>query len=368
MVTIRRAVATARGRWWSCQAFVSAALVFGCGATQYERAVAEGYRSDRPLVVMATASWCGPCSYFKKHVLPTDEVQAVLADVRFVMLDEARDRDRLRRLGVRAFPTFLVVTPEQKPVAALRGAVSASKFVDFLKWGTPLWFSEDALTTQLEADPGQRTLLYAARFFALGGDLERSRALYRQAFDATVGRSQQATLAWEMVLVGNVGSPVGAVTRRAMAFIGTYAEAAEVRDAAEFVLLSGVLGEAEAQAVADKTLEAFWDRPATLNDLVYTFLAAERRGQALRAARRQVALRPDDANAYDTLGEALSAMGQRDEALAAADTAIRMEAASDSRATYKANRERFETGGPSKTVAWQRERFDLLLRRYRITR
>jgi len=322
---------------------------------------------DRPLVVMATATWCGPCRYFKENVLPTVEVQAAMADVRFVTLDADNYRARLQSLGVSAYPTFLVVTPQGRVVAQVRGAVSASKFVDFLKWGTPAWFSEDSLRAQLKNAPGRRIHVYAARFHAMSGNLPEARVQYERAL-ASLGpdeAAQAATVAWEIALVGSVGQRVGLAARQAMKFVATYPEAAEVRSATEFVLLSGALRDVERKALADKALSLFWDRPTTLNDLVYTLLAARLPTRALRAAVQQIALRPDDANAYDTLGEAHSALGQTEQALHAADTALRMETASDSRSTYKANRARFASGSPSKTIAARRQQFEKLLRRYR---
>lgn len=350
---------------------MAAALASGCAANAYEHALGgEQQDVDRPLVVMATAEWCGPCKYFKKRVLPTPEVQAALSDVRFVMLDARHNAHTLRRLGVTAYPTFLVIAPQERVVAGIKGAVSAAKFVDFLKWGTPNWFTEEHLASELAASPGRRIHLYAARYFALHGRLPEARVHYEQAL-AKVKEGEparKATLAWEIALVGSVGLPMEVVARRAMAFIASYPDAAEVRAAAEVALLSGVLREVEADALADRALEAFWDQPTTLNGFVYTLLAAKQPARALRAAERQIELQPDDANAYDTLAEALNALGRTDDALRASDAAIRMETSSDSRAMYKANRKRFATRTAEPKVTNERMRFEQLVLRYRIRR
>ncbi len=345
-----------------------ALYLIGCGPTAYDRAQAQGKTSDKPLVIMATASWCGPCRYFKKRVLPEPEVQAALEDVRFVMLDEAKHGARLRRLGVRAFPTFLVVNRDHKVVAMVRGAVPASTFVDFLRWGTPMWFTQEALEARLRDAEGPRIHIYAARYYALHGDLPKSGVHYGRALAALPEDdvSARATLAWEIALVGSSGQSVDVVARKAVALVDTYPDAPEAREAIEFALLSDTLNTVESGALADRALDLFWDRPATLNDFVYTLIAARLPDHALRAAQRQVELAPDDANAYDTLAEAHSAAGNRDAAVDAVDEALRLETASDSRQTYKANRIRYLEGTGSQIVEARRLRMVRVAKRYGI--
>ncbi|MBT8492865.1 MAG: thioredoxin family protein, partial [Deltaproteobacteria bacterium] len=200
--------------------------ILGCSSSLEKATSKSASTPDRPLVIMATADWCGPCKYFKKHVLPSPQVQAALRDVEFVMLDEKDSKGSIRRLGVRGYPTFLVVTPDRKVVATMAGGVRAQRFIDFLTWGTPRWFSSKQLEDGLAAGPTTRLKLYAARFHALEGNIGRTRELYRNALDG-LGKGEEwrrSTIAWEMTLVGSMGRPLGAAAEAAAGFAKRFPE------------------------------------------------------------------------------------------------------------------------------------------------
>jgi len=343
--------------------------VAACGSTDLEKATARAtQQGDKPLVVMATATWCGPCRYFKKYVLHSPEVQQALRDVDFVMFDADRSAGSLRALGVRAFPTFVVVNPDQKPVAALTGAVRSSKFVDFLQWGTPNWFTEASMAQHLASRPSTRVRTYGARFYALQGNLTRARELYHAAMNG-LSRDEawrRPALAWESLLVGHVGAPIDAVAKRAVDFIGEYPSSPEIRAAAEVALLSGGLPETSERALAERVVSLLANDAIALNEVAYTLLAAGDPEIALQAAQRQVSLTPENANAFDTLGETLNVLGCRDQAVQAANRALSLETSSDSRDHYKENRRRFRKGKPSPSLAKHVERVTANLARYRI--
>jgi tetratricopeptide (TPR) repeat protein len=349
-------------------AWIAALLTLGC-ASSLERATQKTAKtSDRPLVIMATAKWCGPCKTFKKHVLPSPRVQAALRDVEFVMLDEADSKGSIRRLGVRGYPTFLVVTPDQKVVARMAGGTRVERFIDFLTWGTPRWFTRKQLEDGLAGGPTTRLRLYAARFFALEGDIRRTRALYREAL-ASIGPDEEwrrSTIAWEMTLVGSIGGTLKAAAEQAASFAARYPDSAELAKAVRFALLSGALPPQQALALGQQALRTYSDDAQALNGLTYDLLTAKMPLLAVEAAKRAVELQPEEANAHDTLAEAYHYAGNRELALRHAEEAVGRESAEDNRRVFERNRQRFTVGGVSPSVVANRRQFQRLVRRYKL--
>ena len=107
----------------------------GCAST-WDRAVADANAEDKPLVIEFYASWCGPCKWFEREVLSTDEVQAELEHVAFYRFDfdSTAGKHHAARLGVTSVPTFVAVDREGFPAGGLQGAVERDRFVGFLRW------------------------------------------------------------------------------------------------------------------------------------------------------------------------------------------------------------------------------------------
>jgi thiol-disulfide isomerase/thioredoxin len=76
----------------------------------YAQARAEAQRTGRPLVVVFTASWCGPCHMMNRTVWREKNVEAWLnAGAVATLVDIDADRAVARELGVQAVPTVMVI-------------------------------------------------------------------------------------------------------------------------------------------------------------------------------------------------------------------------------------------------------------------
>ncbi len=71
--------------------------------------------------------------------------------------------------------------------------------------------------------------------------------------------------------------------------------------------------------------EGAWDRPSskTMNRVGYLFLERDRFNEAVQAFELFVRVRPDDANAWDSLGEAHARAGHREQAIRAYEESLR---------------------------------------------
>jgi thiol-disulfide isomerase/thioredoxin len=116
---------------------VAAIAVFGASRAQagpiawrrdLRRACREAAQCRRPLLVVVGARWCGPCRKMHAETFPNPAVVArVNSQFVPVLLDADAQTNDVKQLGVEAFPTVLVVSPEQKIIGRLTGFQSAAQ-------------------------------------------------------------------------------------------------------------------------------------------------------------------------------------------------------------------------------------------------
>ena len=117
-----------------------AAAVFG--VRQYTNRAAALAAADRaagvkPVLLMFTADWCGPCQSFKSTVLADDRVvSAVVGSCRLQMVDltkwEGKPADVANRYGVRSIPTLILVNSKGEELDRYRGPHHAATFARWL--------------------------------------------------------------------------------------------------------------------------------------------------------------------------------------------------------------------------------------------
>ena len=89
--------------------------------------------SGRPVLVFATASWCGPCQSFKANTLSRDDVaEAILANFEPVYLDTDRNGPEAQSLRISGIPTVIVMRDGEQ-VDRVSGALPTRDFLDFLR-------------------------------------------------------------------------------------------------------------------------------------------------------------------------------------------------------------------------------------------
>jgi thiol-disulfide isomerase/thioredoxin len=79
-------------------------------AAAREKAIQE----KRPLFIMMTATWCGPCKMLESKTLPSEMVQEGLED--FVWVQAFEDKEVEAKYGCRGYPTLAFVDPSNDKV------------------------------------------------------------------------------------------------------------------------------------------------------------------------------------------------------------------------------------------------------------
>ena len=103
-----------------------------------DEALARSEQTGKPVLVMATADWCGPCQSLKRGALSDPEVSAwigehaiaVYADFTDGTTEEAQRAGRL--LGIEAYPT-LVLLRDGEVVGRRVGVLPADELLGWLR-------------------------------------------------------------------------------------------------------------------------------------------------------------------------------------------------------------------------------------------
>lgn len=97
-----------------------------------KRTFAESLKSGKPIVVRATAPWCGWCTKLADEIRKP-QVQKELERWSLAVIDVDKDTADARRLGVGPIPALRILTPEGRPIASRDGFLAADELVTWLK-------------------------------------------------------------------------------------------------------------------------------------------------------------------------------------------------------------------------------------------
>ena len=111
-----------------------AALPAGWG-TNFTTALSEAKARQKPVLVYFTASWCGPCKLMARTTLTNEMVIQTLTHFIPVAVDIDEHHDLAEKHGVRAVPTFQLLTTAGDEVAATTGYQDAGRFLQWLTKG-----------------------------------------------------------------------------------------------------------------------------------------------------------------------------------------------------------------------------------------
>lgn len=102
----------------------------------FQSAAKQSAESGKPVLVYATASWCGPCQSFKRGALSDPEVERVIAERTLpVYLDIDKNRETASMLGVMSVPRMILVR-DNRIIDQRVGVMSAAQTVAFIRENT----------------------------------------------------------------------------------------------------------------------------------------------------------------------------------------------------------------------------------------
>lgn len=98
----------------------------------YEAAAARAAAEDKPLFVMCRAGWCRWCSEMTAKVLSDEQIVRRSRTFVCVAVDADREADVCRRLGIRGFPTVLLIAPDGRELSRHTGRMSQKSLASLL--------------------------------------------------------------------------------------------------------------------------------------------------------------------------------------------------------------------------------------------
>ena len=102
-------------------------------STNYEAALAVAATNQQPILVYFTASWCGPCKLMTHITLTDPLITQTLSNIEHVAIDIDEHSVLASKEGIRAVPTFLVLSATGDEVDRATGFQPVG---DFLQWLT----------------------------------------------------------------------------------------------------------------------------------------------------------------------------------------------------------------------------------------
>ena len=111
------------------------------GSISWERSLSQALQTaraeDKLIVVDVYTDWCGWCKKMDANIYANPLIVGLSQQEVFLKLD-AEDGDEgqefARRMGVRGFPTTIVLNDKGHPIAAQRGYISSPRaFIDLVK-------------------------------------------------------------------------------------------------------------------------------------------------------------------------------------------------------------------------------------------
>lgn len=104
-------------------------------AAGYASALERARTENKPVLLIFTASWCGPCRQMKQQVYPSAPVQAVAERLIWVMLDvdDSRNQALARKYGVRSIPTLVIISSDERVQDKITGSRSPKDLAAWLQ-------------------------------------------------------------------------------------------------------------------------------------------------------------------------------------------------------------------------------------------
>jgi thioredoxin-like negative regulator of GroEL len=135
--------------WMTCTSCALAELPAGWG-TNFTTALAEAKAKQQPVLSYFTASWCGPCKLMARTTLTDEAVIAALTNYSHVAVDIDEHHDLAEKYGVRAVPTFHILSAAGDEVSTTTGYQDAERFLQWLTNGVIEVKEEEARQKQFE--------------------------------------------------------------------------------------------------------------------------------------------------------------------------------------------------------------------------
>jgi thioredoxin-like negative regulator of GroEL len=96
-----------------------------------DKALADGKKQNKPVILYFTADWCPPCQEMKKTTWPNADVQKVMKQIIFIEVDQDRSRGAAAQFDIDEIPVLLKLDADGDVQSSHQGLASPDEFIEF---------------------------------------------------------------------------------------------------------------------------------------------------------------------------------------------------------------------------------------------
>ena len=100
--------------------------------TSYTEALKIAEQTNKKIVLMFSADWCGWCKKFKTEVLTDASVQEALKNYVFFIVNADENRSIVSKFGVIGLPNFFVIDYNENRLKQKAGFMSSEEFISWV--------------------------------------------------------------------------------------------------------------------------------------------------------------------------------------------------------------------------------------------
>jgi len=101
-------------------------------ADNYQEALELSKKSNKPILLFFTATWCGYCVQMKNNTIPNADVQKMLKNFVYCEIDVDKDKATATKYGVRSMPTYKIINSGESVLGSSQGYQKPAAFNSWL--------------------------------------------------------------------------------------------------------------------------------------------------------------------------------------------------------------------------------------------
>lgn len=101
--------------------------------TNYAEALKQSKNNNKNILLVFSATWCGPCNKFKSEVLKDENVKKKMNDYIFLIIDIDAEPVLTKKCNVTAIPSILILNNKEEIIKSTVGFKDKKSFINWFE-------------------------------------------------------------------------------------------------------------------------------------------------------------------------------------------------------------------------------------------